>query len=217
VVTVQALPNYATFIGDGTVGPFMFNFPFFNNSELTARITDLSGNTSDAIIANVTGAGSSTGGTVTMNSVVPAGYKLTITRLLPLEQLTHIVNGGPYFASTIEAALDYLTMLAQQLDSIVRSTMAITVTTSPNNTTFVNADASLGGGGAGIDGGIIGATVQYSGAGQLTVIKTDDTQYLVAVLPAAGKTICGRYEYDISICGEAASFYPDQNGNLNKV
>ena len=88
---------------------------------------------------------------------------------------------------------------------------------APSTTTFVNADASSGLGGTGIDGGTIGATVTYSGSGQLTVIKTDSTAFVVAVLPPAGKLICGRSEYDLTVAGEAASFYPDQNGNLNRV
>lgn len=214
-MTVPALPNYITFAGNGTTGPFSFSFPFPQNSDLTASVIDSSGSITSAQIASITGAGSDTGGSVTLVTALIVGSTLTVYRSLPVQQQTQLPNGGPYFAATVEAALDYLTMLVQQL----QTTVAITpkAVTSPSTTTFVNADASAGGGSAGIDGGIIGASVQYAGSGQLTVIKNDSTQYLVAVLPPTGKLICGRAEYDLSIGGESASFYPDIAGNLNRV
>ena len=214
-MTVPALPNYATFAGNGTTGPFTFNFPFLLNTDLVASVTDQYGNITSALVAGITGAGSDTGGSISLTAALPVGSSLAVVRTMPLVQQTQLPNGGPYFAATVEAALDYLTMLCQQLQGAIARGQS--VATSVNAVTYVNADASAGGDTAGIDGGFVGATVQYSGTGQLTVIKNDSTQYLVAILPPAGKLICGRSEYDLSVGGEAASFYPDNAGNLNRV
>jgi hypothetical protein len=75
----------------------------------------------------ITGIGNATGGTVTYplsgGSPIPAGSSLTIQRVLPIIQGTSLSNQGPTFAS-IESALDYLTMLIQQVDEL--TALAIT-------------------------------------------------------------------------------------------
>ena len=217
-MTVAALPNYKTFVGAGTTGPFTFAFTFDSNTEISCKVL-VAGQLnllSPAFDYTVTGAGSSTGGSVTLTTALAVGAVLTVTRTLALAQDTNLPSQGPFFSTTVEYTFDRIVKMVQQLYTINSSTF-ITAVTSPSTTTFVEANASAGAGGAGIDGGIIGVTVQYSGSGLLTVTKNDNTQYLVAVLPPAGWTICGRTEYDLSVGGESASFYPGLYSNLVKV
>lgn len=137
-MTVPAVPNYATFAGNGTTGPFTFNFPFQLSTDLVAAVTDQYGSITPALVASITGAGSDTGGSISLTAALPVGSSLTVFRIMPLAQQTQLPNGGPYFAATIEAALDYLTMLCQQLqESIDRLS---------NTVTYVNADPATGAG-----------------------------------------------------------------------
>lgn len=46
---------------------------------------------------------------------LPVGARLTILREIPLTQLVDWVNQGPFYAETLEAALDKVTMICQQL------------------------------------------------------------------------------------------------------
>lgn len=119
-MTVSAIPNYATFTGSGSVGPFTFSFNFSADSEISVKTTDLDGveETLTAVYEyTVTGAGGTTGGSVTLVSALTAGWTLTVTRTVALSQEVVLPNGGPYFAATIEAAFDKLTMIAQQLST----------------------------------------------------------------------------------------------------
>jgi hypothetical protein len=185
---VPALPNYATFIGTGSIGPFTFAFPFLDNSEIVAIIADPSGNIINALIASLTGAGTSTGGALTLTTALAVGYTLTIARQLPIEQQTTLPDGGPFFAATIEAALDYLTMICQQLQT-VNNAQSIVVTTTPNTTTYVEIDGSTG-----------PKTVQYSGTGELVVWRKDGvTANVVKIIPPVGWTIMGQAEYDLDV------------------
>ena len=217
-MTVAALPNFKQFVGNGSTGPFTFAFTFDSNTELSVTVAGAGLTTlSPAYDYTVSGAGSSLGGSITLTNALAVGSVLTVTRTLALEQDASLPNQGPFFSTTVEFALDRIVKMIQQLYTLFSSAIFITAVTSPSTTTFVNADASGGGGGTGIDGGVIGATVQYSGSGLLTVVKNDSTQYLVAVLPPAGWTICGRSEYDLSVGGESASFYPGLYNNLNRI
>src|SRR5574343_979732 len=62
------------------------------------------------------GAGVLTGGTATLLVAPLATDKIAITRNVPYTQQTHYVEGDPFPSQSHEAALDKLTMLAQQLD-----------------------------------------------------------------------------------------------------
>jgi len=123
---VQAISNEVTYIGTGSVGPFTFSFNFYEDTDLVVTIIDLLGvHTILALNADytVTGAGSDTGGSITLTVALTNDYTLTIVRTLPIEQDTSLPNQGPYFASAIEAALDYIIMVCQQLYSLYLDAM----------------------------------------------------------------------------------------------
>ena len=201
-MTVPNLSNQVSFIGSGTTGPFTFAFPFLDNSEITAIAADRSGYQTPPLIASLTGAGTDTGGTLTLVDPLMAGFILTITRILVIDQQTELPDGGPFFASTIEAALDYLTMICQQLETEIQTAHTTVTVTVAGSTTYVEGNASLG-----------VATIQYVGNGELVVWKIDPTANLVKILPPIGWTICGLTEFHLYTQFDRARFFPSPTSN----
>lgn len=120
-MTVTTTANKVTFQGNGasTVWPFAFIIP--EQGDLQVSTVDVtSGN--EVIIApvnySVTGFGDPNGGSITYplsGSPLSAAFYLVIQRILPLTQETDITNQSAVYPQDIEDALDYLMMVAQQL------------------------------------------------------------------------------------------------------
>lgn len=110
--------------GNSVTTAFSYNFIIPQASDVVVTITNttVTPNTITTVGSTgftITGLGSSAGGTVTYpltGSPLAPGYYITISRIVPLIQTTSISNQGPVFAA-IEAALDYLTMITQQLQT----------------------------------------------------------------------------------------------------
>ncbi len=94
--------------------------------------TDASGN---SVLLNntqysISGIGNANGGTVTYplsGSPIAAGTSLTMIRILAYQQLTDLINQGGYYPDVVEAALDYLTMLTQQLTEAQNRALSLAV------------------------------------------------------------------------------------------
>ena len=101
--------------------PFPFPIPFFKNEHLVVSV--LSGGALSVLTLgsdySVTGAGSDSGGTVSVTTGIAVGDTLIIERKVPEVQQTDLRNQGEYLAETVEDALDYLTMISQQLSSSI--------------------------------------------------------------------------------------------------
>lgn len=120
-MTIETTAIKAVALGNGvtTIWPYTFLIP--NDNYVVLTLVDVvSGNPTVIAPANytVTGAGSPYGGTVTYplsGAAVTSAYYVVIERVLPLEQETDLQNQGAVYPVAIENALDYLTMLTQQL------------------------------------------------------------------------------------------------------
>lgn len=147
------------YAGAGTTGPFVIGFRFLENSHIQAIQTAASVET--ALVLNVdytvTGAGASSGGTLTLTVALPLGQTLTINRLVPATQLTDYTQSDSFPAESHEDALDKLTMLAQQLQRGVDQSIRVPerATTLPT----LPAAAQR-----------IGMTLGFDGAGNPTVL-----------------------------------------------
>jgi len=133
-MTVEAIPNYATFISTFALETLSFNFNFYHNSEIFVTVTDLSGNITTLtqnVDYTVSGAGDISGGSVTLLKGQPIGYTITVNRELPLEQGTSLANNAPFFAKTIETSLDKLLMIAQQLQTKINNLSGLQGTQGP--------------------------------------------------------------------------------------
>jgi hypothetical protein len=99
---------------NSTVTAYTVPFPFLENSHLAAIAKTAAGVETSVTLANHTGAGAASGGTVTTTVAVPTTSTLTIFREVPATQTTSYEEGGDFPAASHERALDKLTMLGQQ-------------------------------------------------------------------------------------------------------
>ncbi|HBM7344505.1 hypothetical protein [Klebsiella oxytoca] len=115
-MTVSSEVNYIEYNGDGVTTTFPIPFYFILNSDISAQIADADGNITDltyGVDYSVTGAGSSSGGSATMNTAYASGYKILFYREPPATQETAYYENGKFPAKSHEKALDKLTMLIQ--------------------------------------------------------------------------------------------------------
>ncbi|MDR3555918.1 MAG: hypothetical protein P4L55_14265 [Syntrophobacteraceae bacterium] len=133
--------SYVTYQGNGATAQFPYSFPVARAAYLQVSITD--NNVSPPATAvlsssqySVTGIGNgipgaanpTPGGVVTYplsGSVLPAGWTITIQRVVPYQQNTSLENQGGFYPQVVEAALDNLTMQTQQLATQVNETSSL--------------------------------------------------------------------------------------------
>jgi hypothetical protein len=120
--TVGTATNSVTAQGNGVTITWSYNFKIPTASEAVVIYTDASGNqtTLPPSSYTLTGAGSSSGGSVVYPTVasgnppIANGTTLTIERVVPYVQTTSVANQGPTFAA-IENGLDNTVYQTQQL------------------------------------------------------------------------------------------------------
>lgn len=108
--------------GNGVTTAFPTGFYFLDNAHIVVTLTDSSGvDHSKTILTDftITGALSSTGGTVTMLVSPATGETLTIARVVPMTQETDYVSGDAFPEETHERALDKAMMAASQINNEV--------------------------------------------------------------------------------------------------
>lgn len=129
-MTVNVTYSPPQYTGNGVTTSFAFNFAFFATSDLivdlfdTAAGADVSpqpvlggGGTYDYTITGTPDpdTGEYPNATIVFNHAPLANHRVTVTRSVAAVQGTSYIDDGPFPAKTVEAALDRLTMLAQQL------------------------------------------------------------------------------------------------------
>ena len=136
-MTVNSTTNKVIFTGPVTLGaPFPYSFKIFKNSDMIVEKLDtLTGLTATLTITTdytMTGAGVETGGTVTLTANLLSTDKLILRRVLPLTQLTNLVDNENTPAATYEEVYDRDTMIDQQMqEQIDRSILQNTAATIP--------------------------------------------------------------------------------------
>lgn len=132
-MTVTSQLSSQTFPGTGVQTNFSFAFDIPAAGDEQVFLTDSGGNITGPLASTlyaITGYGSGTGGTLTyplVGSPIPSGSTITISRNLAEVQDTVLGNQGPYFPSAVEQALDYLTMLLQQVSSVQNRALTVPV------------------------------------------------------------------------------------------
>ena len=105
----------------GQVVPFPYRF--FNNSDLTVQTLNLLNGAVVTLAINtgytVTGADNIAGGSVTVIAAVPTTSEIVVVRNLPETQTVSFITGDRLPASTLERALDKVTMLLQEVNRAV--------------------------------------------------------------------------------------------------
>ncbi|MGX1353363.1 hypothetical protein AB7M49_006984 [Bradyrhizobium elkanii] len=104
--------------GNGVTTVFDYEFRIVDEAHLAVIKTAADGTQSTLTLNSdytVSGVGASGGGQITMAVAPATGTTITIVRDVPFTQETDLENQGPYFAETIEAALDLSVMRDQQI------------------------------------------------------------------------------------------------------
>lgn len=116
-MTVTSTTSRVSYTGNGATTTFSVPFYFLANSHLLVQVIDTYGVVSTLVLNTnytVTGAGVSSGGSITCTTAPAYGSTVVITRNVPATQETDYQANDPFPAATHEAALDKLTMLVQQ-------------------------------------------------------------------------------------------------------
>jgi hypothetical protein len=106
------------FSGDGVSVNFPFAFKVFQAADLLVTEndgTDPPDSELDYTVALNADQDNNPGGTVSLTYALAVGTTLTITSDIPALQTLELSNGGSFYPSVINAALDLLTILIQQL------------------------------------------------------------------------------------------------------
>lgn len=125
-MTVSTEVDHNDYIGNGVTTTFPYTFRIFSKSDLVVTVVDLDENLTELTPDTdytVTGAGGYTGGNVILTVPLATGWKISISRDLPLTQETDLRNQGKFFAEVHELAFDKLTMLVQQIRSMYTSAL----------------------------------------------------------------------------------------------
>lgn len=122
----MTIANQATKVvalGNGSQTVFDYDFLIPTASDVKVIYTDADGVETELTPTQytITGINNEDGGTVTYplaGSPIAVGTTLTIARNLQYVQLKTIANQGNFYPAVVESALDYITMLAQQLNEL---------------------------------------------------------------------------------------------------
>ena len=125
-MTVQSINRRNDYTGNGASA--QYDYSFYISDPTLLKVTQANTSGIETTLSypsdySVAGVGVQGGGSITLTAGnLPAGYHLTIRRILPLKQLADLANQGGYYPDIVEMALDDLTGLAQQhQDEIDRS------------------------------------------------------------------------------------------------
>lgn len=122
-MTIATSVNKVIAQGNGATTAFSFSFLLPAAANAVVTVTDALGN--QTILANtqysLSGVGNPNGGTLNYpltGSPLAAGSSISLQRVLPLQQLTSLINQAGYFPSVVEGALDSLEMQIQQIAAV---------------------------------------------------------------------------------------------------
>jgi hypothetical protein len=105
---------YDFLVGNGTAGPYVYQFRILAASELEVYVDGQL-----TTPASVTGVGSASGGTFTMGTLIGTTSLLFFRRVTQKTQLVDYINNDPFAAETHESALDKLTRLVQDFQEVL--------------------------------------------------------------------------------------------------
>ena len=163
-MTLANTPIINTYAGTGGANSYSFSFPVFNSSDIAVVVTSPTGIVytlalaTDYVVSglNPAGAPPTTGSITLVNSSqawltggnLTSGWTISIERIVSLSQSTSIRNQGDFYQETIESALDYLTMICQQLQQAITAINAPLI--PPPSLSAVTGDITLISNGAGL-------------------------------------------------------------------
>lgn len=119
-----AHPRIVQYPGAGQAGPFVVDFRFLDAADLIVELRAADGSLAVLTGWSAAGAGEPDGGTVTLAQPAPTGSILTIRSRVARIQPADYIAADAFPAETHEAALDRLTLIAQDQDRDLARTLA---------------------------------------------------------------------------------------------
>lgn len=107
-MTVQNVESKVSYVGDGTIVTFSFNFRVDDVSWVLVSFTDFMTGVSLNLDQD-----SSPGGTVNYSTAPPSAQDIDISRVIPVTQNTDYTRYNAFDSESHEKALDKVTMLVQ--------------------------------------------------------------------------------------------------------
>jgi hypothetical protein len=116
-MTVSSTTTKVSYTGNGSTSVFAYTFKIFANTEIKVWVNGVLQTLTTHY--TVSGAGSSSGGNVTFETAsIPANtHPIVFGRNIARTQVTDYVENDTFPAETHEAALDKLTLIAQEIDN----------------------------------------------------------------------------------------------------
>jgi len=172
---------------DGAQTSFTYPFPIFASEDLAVYV----GGAKQSSGYDISGAGSTSGGSVTFDSAPDDGAIVTLARELPLERLTDFLEGGDFSANAINTELDFLIAALQQVsrqnDTMLRYGEHETPASTELPAKALRANKALGFDGSGnpvpvsLDGAVVPTDFTASGTGAITRAAQDKFSDLVSI------------------------------------
>lgn len=137
-MTITTSTNRVVQYGNGATTVWNYSFLIPDATEVVVQITDKTTGvvtTLTALQYSISGLGNPAGGTVTYSPALTTNQSITITRILPVTQTVSLSNQGAFYPAVVEGALDYLTMVAQQVSDSIGRALQI----SPNGVNTIDA------------------------------------------------------------------------------
>lgn len=129
-MTISTSTNKVVAQGNGATTAFSFAFLMPAAANAVVTVVDNLGNQTvqAATQYSLSGIGNANGGTLNYplsGSPLPSGWTITLQRVLPLQQLTSLINQAGYFPAVVEGALDNLEMQVQQIAAVTGGNVSI--------------------------------------------------------------------------------------------
>jgi hypothetical protein len=133
-MSVSSAINRIVYTCDGVTTAYAFPYYFFADSNLTVTKKLIASPYTETVLVlntdyTVTDAGVPAGGHIDLTAAYAATYYLIIERIMPLTQTTDLEEGDAMPAETIEASLDKLVMICQQLQAEIDTSILINLPT----------------------------------------------------------------------------------------
>lgn len=184
-MTISSAVNKVQYTGNGATTAFAFGYLFYDEDDLVVTLTNTTTNvdTVQTITTHytVTGAGNSSGGTVTFVTAPTASQRVTIQRIVAYTQTADYTEAGAFPAETHEKRLDLLTMQTQQLAESADRSFAISATSTIS-------------GGITVDEPTAGAFLQWNNTGTGILNNTDGPLIYIdtdGTTPTTAPTVSG--------------------------
>ena len=128
------------FLGTGAISEYPFNFAVFTDSDLLLVSADDNGADTtlvlgtDYTVSLNADQDSSPGGEITLTAPLPLDHLLVITSEVEALQPVDLTNQGGFYPSVVNAALDRLTILIQQINEQIGRSLKVSITSSDEAT-----------------------------------------------------------------------------------